>query len=360
MADYYLDVYDTSGARQFVISDFTSLSYLRKVNAPGLLQVGLRGDHPALASIGDKWQVEVWRKPDGGIYARDFVGLVRQMEYYYGDRPKAVITCPGLMSMLSWRIVAWYAATANRSKFTSVVGETIMKTLVDYNAGANATTGNGRVRAGTISGLTVETDGAHGNTLDWSCAWENLLNCLQELAPLAGGDFDLVKTAATTWNFRWYTGQLGTDRSTTVIFAVDRGNMANPQYKELRVDEKSVCIAGGRGEGSSREIATRTGSNYNATTNNIEMFTNGSSAETTAGLEAQGDSNLEANRADIQFGFDVLQTPATAYGTHYTLGDLVTAVNPFTGASVTLKVDQVNISLADDGQESIDVTMVTP
>ena len=110
MADYYLNVFDTSGDLQFVVTDFAALSYVRKVNSPGMLTVGLRGDHPLLAAIGDLWQVEVWRRPDGGTFARDFVGLARMAEYYFGEQgPAAVLTCPGLMSLLDRRIVAWYA-----------------------------------------------------------------------------------------------------------------------------------------------------------------------------------------------------------------------------------------------------------
>src|SRR5512139_3978310 len=192
MADYYLNVFDTAGALQYVVTDFTSLYYVRKVNAPGLLQVALRGNHPMMASLADKWQIEVWRKPDGGSFGRDFVGLARQSEFYYGTQgSKAVLTCPGLMSLLSWRIVAYYAGTADKTKFTSDPAETVMNTLVKYNATSDATVANGRLREGAIGGLTVETDGAAGNTVDWFCEYDNLLDNLQKLATIAGGDFDV-------------------------------------------------------------------------------------------------------------------------------------------------------------------------
>ena len=122
-----------------------------------------------------------------------------------------------------------------------------MKTLVSYNAGSSATAGNSRLRTGTISGLTVEADGANGNTLDWFCAYDNLLESLQKLAAIAGGDFDLAQTAVGAWQFRWHTGQLGTDRTATAIFALERSNMANPQDQLLRTVEKTACIVGGKG-----------------------------------------------------------------------------------------------------------------
>lgn len=362
MADYYLNIYDLTGALQYVVTDFQNLSYVRKVNAPGLLQISLRGDHPIMSNLVDKWQIEVWRKPDnGGNFARDFVGLFRQSEFYYGENgSSAVITCPGLMSMLAWRIIAWYAMTTSRAKFTSSPAETIMKTLVNYNAGSSATTGNGRLRAGAITGLTVEADGAHGTSLDWFCAYENLLEVLQNIAVIGGGDFDLVKTSSTAWQFRWYTGQLGTDRTTSVFFALERGNMGNPQWRDIRTDEKTVCIVGGQGEDSSRTTVIRTGTNYDVDDNNLEMFQNASNADTTGGLNASGDAALYEKQAQQSFDFDVIQTPSTQYGTHYTLGDLVTAVNPFTGAQVTLKIDEVEIKIDRRGKETVAVRVIQP
>lgn len=357
MADYYLDVYDDSGTRQFVITDYTSLSYTRKVNAPGLLQVGLRGDHPLLAQLADKWQIEVWRKPAGGVFARDFVGLARQEEYSYGEKGEVVLTLPGLMSMLSWRVVAYPANTYYRSQFLGVETETIAKTLVTYNATSSATTGDGRIRNGAIAGMSVEADGGNGEALDWYCAKDNLLETLQNLAAIGGGDYDLVKTAATTWQFRWYDGQLGTDRTATVIFALERGNMGRPQYKHLRMDEKTVAIVGGQGEDENREIATVTGPNY-ASDNDIEMFVDAPDVETADGLTARGSAALEEARAKQSFQFDVLQTPASLYGAHYFLGDLVTAVNPFTFADTSVKIDSAAISVEGNGADKIDIQMV--
>jgi len=352
---YYLNVYDTSGDLQFVVTDFNVIRYARVVNAPGLLEVTLRGDHPLVQAVENNWQIEVWRKPDGGSFARDFVGLMKQQEYSYGDQSRAVLTCPGLMSMLSWRIVAWHAGVSDRSVF-SAAAETIMKTLAGYNAGSNATTANGRLRNGAISGLSVEADGAGGNSLDWVCPYENLLDTLQRLASIAGGDFDLVKTAVDAWQIRWYTGQLGSDRTASVIFALERGNMGNPSYQSKRIDERTVCIVGGPGEDADRETAIVTGDDYSAA-NDRETFVNATDCDTSGLLETQGAAALKETRAQQEFSFDVIQTPAMVYGVHYTLGDLVTAVNPFTALSVVLKVEQVTITAAESGAETIDVKM---
>lgn len=361
MTNYRLDVYDYANKLKYVLTDFSALAYTRRVNNPGIVQFSIRGDHPLLSTIADKWQIEVWRKPDDtDTWGREITGLYRLLDWTYGEQSRASFLCNGLMSMLKWRIIAWHAGEADRTKFDGVKAETVANTLVKYNATASATTGAGRLRDGHIDGLTVETDGTEGNTLDWFCAYDNLLESLQNLAKVGGGDFDLVKTSASAWQWRWYTGQLGTDRSATVTFAMERGNMANPIYRDNRTQECTAAIVGGQGIDTSRAIVIRTGTNYHVDTNNIEMFVGATDVDTTEGLNARGDQKLKEAEAIKSFTFDVLQTTSCMYGTHYTLGDLTTAVNPYNGASYTVKIQAVTVSTEEDGSEKIEVEVSSP
>lgn len=362
-ASYKLRLHSAAGALVAEVTDFWELSYTKRVNTPGMLRFKLSADHAAVALLEHKSQVEVHRRnQDLGIdWYCDFPGLYLDQHHAYTDRGVFTANCPGLMWFLGTRIVGWYAGTANRSAFTSDPAETIMKTLVDYNACANATTGNGRQRDGAITGLSIQTDGANGNTLDWNCAWKNLLTELQALALVGGGDFDLVKTAAQAWQFRWYTGQRGTDRSATVIFAMGRGNLASPYYRYNRIGEKTAAIVGGQGEGSARDIVVRTGADYSAG-NDVEVFVQATNRSTTAGYNAAGDKRLDELRARDAFGFDVVQTEACLYGDvsaggHYELGDLVTA-RAF-GIEETHKFVAATVTLNANAKETIDLETET-
>lgn len=358
---YELRAFDTSGAKQHIVTDFASLAYKKVVNEPGILQVGIRGTHPLAQALADKWQLEVWRKPAGQAWVRDFTGIYRQAEWAISDRWDLTLLCPGLLAMLGWRIINWPAETANRTRFASVVGETVMKTMVSYNAGAQATTGNGRKRNGGLTGLTVEADSARGSSVTWYCAQDRLLESLQKLAPLAGGDFDLVKTSNTAWQFRWgvwsyVNGSLAaaSDRSASVIFALDRGNMAGVRYSQKRIDEKTVACVWGQGEGAGRDYVSRTGANYGAA-NDIEMYVDAKDVDfgDTAGLNARGDQRLAENEALTEFEFTAVQAPSTLYGVHYYLGDTVSAVNPVTGARQTVKATSVSVAVDGDGREQV-------
>lgn len=357
-AEYRLDVHTAVGVKIGEVTDFLELAYTREVNAPGLLTFALDGRHRLVSQLEHNGLVIVYRRNRamGLEWTPDFWGLFRAHRRQFSDYDRFEAECPGVLTMLSWRIVAWRAGTANRSSFQNVAAETILKTLVDYNAGPNATTVNGRVRSGVVPGVAVETDLARGNTLSEECAWSNLLKRLQEIASIGGGDFDLIRTGPQAWEFRFYPGQLGTDRTATLLFAIERGNMADPEFEHDRVDEKTVAIVGGPGEGDDRTVVVRTGSDY-AASNDLEVFVDGRNGKTADVLVASGDARLREARARQTFDFSVLQTPSAYYGVHYQLGDLVKA--KYGSVNVTQKIVGVSVSLDRDGGENIDVEMET-
>lgn len=351
---YRLDIRDTSGVLQAVVTDFTYLTYTRRVNEVGILQFGLSPSHPAIAYLTDKAEVEVWRRDarNGVDWYRDFDGLVRTTEWAHLDDGRETFTawCPSVHTMLGWAIVAYPANTANRSTFSAAKAETIMKTLVTRNLTSSGTTGDGRKRVAPQPGITVEADAAGGNTLTYACAWANVLEALQDVARIGGGDFDLVQTGAAAWQFQFHAGQLGTDRSASVVFSLAHGNMASPVYTLARSEERTVAIVGGQGEEAARATAVRTGANYHVTTNNIETFVQASDRDSTAGLQAAGDARLDELEARPAFRFDIIETPATVYNRDFYLGDLVTA--RYRDTAYTVKVKGVTVSLAADGTES--------
>ncbi len=335
---------------------FLSLTYTKAVNAAGLLVFELNADSAAAALLAHRGIVEVWRADaEAGIdWTRDFTGLILRRQWQASDVGRVTVYCPGLLWLLGTRHVLYAAGTANRSQFTTAKAETIAKTLISYNAGASATTANGRKRNGAITGLTVQADAAGGNTLDLYCAWDNLLEALQGIAAVGGGDFDLVQTGDAAFDFRWYAGQRGTDRTSTVIFALERGNMAEAEYDDDRQSETNVVAVLGQGDGADRTVVVRTAGDAD-----VETTADSRNEATTAALNAVGDRRLVEGARRQSFDFAALQTPACLYGLHYGLGDLVTARF---GAviEVTRKVTAVSVGWGPDGRETIEPEFGTP
>lgn len=355
-ADYKLRIYDGSNQLQAEVTDFLALQYVRVVNEPGLLVFVLPGEHSAIEYLTLNAQVEVWRRDlDFNIpWTREFVGIFKDEERQQaGPFSSFKASCPGVLTLLSERIVAWYAETSNRSSFSGAA-ETVMKTLVDYNAGSNATVVNGRIRNGTITGLTIETDGGRGSSIEIKCAWDNLLSTLQEIALIGGGDFDLVKEDNGDLNFRWYSNQRGSDRSAEVTFSTLNGNIANPVYRKIRSSERTVAIVGGGGEQDNRTVEVVTGDSY-STGNNSEFFAD--SRNSTSGLSNTGQAKLKESSYRETLEFEVLQTPSSMYGVHYFVGDIVTA--NYQDISVQLKINKVAVTLDSNGNQTIDIDMGT-
>lgn len=362
-AKYVLNVSNAAGTRQFIVTDFTSLQYQRVVNDSGLLSFSVPDTHPmALTTVERDWQVEVIRSRaadpniSNAITAyTDFGGFLRDEERVTDRDGKTTVTyyAVGWNDLLRRSIVAYKAGVSNRTSFTSAKAETIMKTLVTRNATTSGTTADGRDRNVPTWGgyVTVQTDGAAGTTLDVFSSRTNLLETLQQIADIGGGDFDMVKTAARTWQFRWYTGQLGTDRSASVVFALQYGNMTNPTLRYRRIEERTVAIVAGQEAAGVRVVETVTGTNYNASTNSYEIFIDGSDITTSAGLQDRGDARLYDLRARDELNFDVIQTPGSLYGLHYFLGDRVTGY--FQGVSATKKISAVSISFDQSGLEIV-------
>lgn len=356
MAPYsYAIIYDAAGDRKAILTaegadggdnGFLYLTWKKRVNGVDIAELMINAENPDAAHIIDKYILEIWRAdPAVGLAEyRSFAGEIRDDIRFTDDqnRQRIRVRAYGANSRLARRNVLYPANTANRSVFAATRAETVMKTLVNYNAGANATTGNGRDRTPNTLGITIQTDAATGAVIDWNCGGRpNLLTELQKIAKVAGGDFALVQTGFGAYQFRFYLGQLGTDRTSganAVIFSLDRGNMANPTLARMRSEEKTVAIVGGQGEESNRVVRVRTGANYSAT-NDIEIFIDGRNGQTTAYLDETGDFALEAAEFRNALEYDVLQTPIYTVEKDYFLGDKVLAA--YSGISLTQQVFEI-------------------
>ncbi len=377
-ADYYIQWKTRAGIRRAILAGagpgqdatkdtfFTRLAYRRELNAPGWFRVDLPATLPDRLGITDRDQVEIYRrdKTSGLTWAIDCHGLFRD-EAITDDRETGHETFqasgPGALARLAMYHVLWPAGTTNRTAFTSVSAETILKTLVSYNAVvAFATTASGRDNSIPDDGITVQADTAGGNVLTLVTGErKNLLSALQDIQPIAGGDFDLIKAAANTWEFRFYVGQRGVDRRGTLLFSKQLGNMANVRYERMRSREKTVAAVAGQGEGAARKIVMRTGPSYSAT-NYSETLINATDVKPgtaeTAQLSARGDAALAEYRARTVFSFDVLQTQSCRYGRDFSLGDLAESYHPRVGTiGVQITAVEIEYTPGDGEQLSVEV-----
>lgn len=361
-AQYKIIVASSAGVTQAEFIDFDFLAYTKRLNAPGACKFRVGSAHTALPYLVDKAQVKVYRRNQtvGLDWYVDFSGIVRDdtLEQTEEGRDQITVEVKGNLHWLESRTIDWKADTTNKSTFTSVKGETLLKTLVQYNITSSATVVNGRNSDGTMSSpisISIEADAAGGNTIGtWSCAWRPLLDELQAIAKVAGGDFDLIQTGAATFEFRFYAGQRGTDRRTganAVKFDTKLGNMFKPKLIRRRSAVKTKALVAGAGLASAREYASRTGNGY-AADNVWEVLVDGRNLGAGANLNAEGDTRLAEYRKFEDFTFQVIQMPSCYYGLHYcvsgALGDLVGV--SYQTYSADQKITAVSVSFDEKGE----------
>ena len=360
--EYKVRAYNAAGTMVDEFTDFVGLAYRKVVNGVGIGEVILPGQHRVIERLDHRASLEVWRRNRalGLSWVLDFTGLFLDRQLDYTDQETFTLRCPEINWLLSTRHNLWYAGRAGRTQFTSIAAETILKSVVGYNCGPDATALGGRIRDGAIANLSIETDAAGGNTLNVYCAWTNVLRILQSVAKVAGGDFDLVRTAPAVWEFRWFPGQLGTDRTDAVTFSLAFGNMASPSYRYNRRDEKTYAIVAGQGQGEIRDVVGQASATWSAA-NDVEVFGDGRDIDygDSAALQDRAFEKLSETQAVEKLDFDVLQIPTSAYGVHYGLGDLVSARWRDIEAVQKIVAVTVSVSAGGDNIEDISVEMET-
>lgn len=357
---YEIRVMDETGTILHRFTDFRAFNYTKRVNEPGSLWFDVNINHAVVASMTGNldYQVEIWRWDNAASISPycDFYGLFRQ-EIQEMDSTGTTIfraICPGQMSLLGRVIIAYRGSTEGRSLFTDVPYKAIMYRLVEYNATSAGTTGDGRHRDVDLIGISVPAY-AYGSAVaeSYRCENLNLLAILQELAPLADGDFDLTNTGGRTWQYNFYDGQLGTDRSASVVFSTGYGNMANPRYEDNKINERTVAIVAGPGAESDRTYYERTATfgNYDSGVNSHEIYVDGSGTESGDEANNLGDAVLYEAIQPATLTFDILQTEGSRYGREYFFGDLVTGL--FNGASNTYQIKEVSVLMDASGREDL-------
>lgn len=215
--------------------------------------------------------------------------------------------------------------------------ETVMRTLVDLNAGPGALT------AREVAGLTLEPDAERGPVIKASHRFDNLLAAVTEAAVAGGLGWRILQDGA---NLPFHVFE-PVDRSASIRFSTGVGNLRSYLYS-LTGPTATRAIVGGSGEGTSRAFVER--GDTAAETDwgcRIEVFRDRRDTGDTDTLNQSGDELLAEQSPTAAMSLTAVDTPNIRYGQHYTLGDTVTAI--VRGTTIADVVREVRISADADG-----------
>lgn len=349
--------------KQRVVTDYQSIAYRRVVNKPGSMQIKFNSGGRTLGLLDDYDIFAVhWKNDRLGVpWHSDFEAVYRRISSHTSDDgiQDNLISGEGAMAILKWRQVGYPAGVVGKSSFTAVAAETLAKLLVADNCTSLATVANGRLREGDLSSgmgytINVTADTGAGNLVSHSFHKRSVYGGVIEIvAPVAGGDFSMVRTGGSQYDFDFHVGQLGDDKRTggdRVEFSIERGNMRNPRMIIDRTTEKTAAISAGQGRGSVRNYQIVLSSAW-AADNDIEMTVDANSQTDDDGVISAGNIALYKRRLVRDMTFDVIQTDAVFYSPvpvvgkkTYDLGDLV--VGRHFGQDFDRKIYAINVYIS--------------
>lgn len=231
---------------------------------------------------------------------------------------------------------------------------TVLRQYVDYNAGPSAVSAR-RVSWGGVGGLVLGTNPLVGTTITGRARWQNLLELLAELA-LAGGDIGFrVLHTGTAMEFQVFQPA---DKSSTVHFSHELGNLAGYQYA-TEIPAVDHVYVGGGGEGTARIIREKQDPFGVAAHGRFEAFRDQRHTSDTGELDQAGQEHLDENAGKVTLSLTPLDTVQQAYRTHWDLGDKVTAF--LDDEPVVERIREVKFTFDESGHpEAIEPVLGTP
>lgn len=221
---------------------------------------------------------------------------------------------------LDWRLALPVPAgppfTATAYDDRTAAAETVLRHYVDRNLGPAARADRQLAR------LVLPADQGRGLQVRGRARFQSLSELLPPLA-LAGGDLGF-RIVQVDEHLEFQVTE-PTDRSGTVVFSEELGNLAGYSYRQGKATTNFAYVGGG-GEGIDRVIVDGGDATSIASDGRREVFADRRDSSDPAVLEQTRDERLLEGRAPTALSLSPVDLENLVYGIDYQLGDQVTVV----------------------------------
>ncbi|MFF9043355.1 siphovirus ReqiPepy6 Gp37-like family protein [Streptomyces parvulus] len=229
-------------------------------------------------------------------------------------------------------------------ELTAVSSETIVRTLVNENAGPGARADR------RVPHLVLAAAAGVGTTTSVRTRFEPVLDPCRQAAAAGGGIGFRTRQVGSQIVFDCYAPA---DRTATARFSTGLGNLLGIGYSQSAPELTHALVAGRETEGSSiRTFVQVADAAAAAAWWRVERYVDGGADDDTKGeLTASGTSEIAEGAAPVTLSTVTVDTPDLRAGVDYDLGDRVTVALPH-GLVVTDVVRAINLQAkADEGEQ---------
>lgn len=331
---------------QLTASELSDFQAVLRYNAVGSWKVSLPHDSAMAEALAQPGAGIIVSTNDGVLLSGPTTAVVLSQET---QDPEGTYEISGvddsilLMDRLAYPTptTADVTAQTDATDTRTGVAETVMKAYITANIGADAPA------LRKVTGLSVETDGARGDSVTYSARFETLQEVMEAVATVSGLGFT-VEQEGSGLVFKVYQPA---DRSGFVRLDLQNGRLKRSEYTYSQ-PLATRAIVGGSGSGELRVFLERT--NTEATTaetawgRRVEKFLDQRSTDLTAELRQAGDELLATDgKTQISVSISPSDDQTMLFGVDWNLGDKVTCVVGDT--EITQIVSEVGLLIKPDG-----------
>jgi hypothetical protein len=364
MSNNYCALYSPDGVHLGPINEFIYLDCTLAEMQVGALVLVVPGVGRDAAQIPIGSRVAYYRAPVAGL-GNGIYRLVGQTTWIVMRRQRLVnnnyeqlirLTCLHPNVLLSSRVIAYDEATAEADK--TAAADDMIKAYVRENF----LTATDSARNLAAARFAVEADTGDAPSIMKAASYRTVLPTLQEIAAAAATagtytGFEMYSPTETgAFTLRTYTGQRGTDRSSTgvnpLVLTLTRGSLNSVELDEDYTEMISAVYAGGSGKKDERIVSSPALDTSLIATfpyGRFEWFQSVSAVDDTAVLDDEAARVLREKRPRVLFTGDVRDTEYATFGEEYDWGDRV--IGEYTDLRVAAvsqydcRVDPVRITI---------------
>jgi hypothetical protein len=239
-----------------------------------------------------------------------------------------------------------YSSTADDVR--TGVGSTVIWQYVNVNLGPGA------IAPRRLPTLTMETDPLVGSSVNGRARYDQLLELIQKLAIAAGDIGFKITQVGVGLVFSAYAPE---DKTTSVVFSEGFANLSSFSY-ESQAPTYTYVYGGGEGEGTERQFVEGQDPVGVANWGRIEKLVDAREQDDGPDVAQQVETALAENGENLSLEITPVDTTNLSYGTHYQLGDKVSAV--IDGVLISDIVREVEVRLTEDAAPSLVPVLGTP